>query len=262
MPPTGVALTTPGGLAYAARTDSREEEAPLPRRTYIYYSERKVLELKDDVPPSRWKRAASRVAGVGVTVFGTGAKIDLGPPEREPILRTMQNLWMDLGEEGEIGTFDEPKRYFYGTLVFYHDVYDTVDPPVFFLVGATDRTIVGLGGSPDHVRGFRGRQIRAAHGAPRVVMEPDVADVIYRAELAPAEQEEITPAGPGQDIRAIHLAKMYESWRSWKGKKMEFEVLAVKEGPLLHASPPHTEAQWQVLFGSPIFVALPSETAG
>jgi hypothetical protein len=126
----------------------------VPRRSYIYYSDRKILEQKAQVPQSKWKRAARRVAGVGVTVFGTGGTIDLGPPEPESILRDMQNVCMDLGQEGRIGTLDEPKDYFYGTLVFFYDVYDTVNPPVFFLVGATDRTIVGLGGSPDHMRGF------------------------------------------------------------------------------------------------------------
>jgi hypothetical protein len=121
------------------------EEGLVPRRSYIYYSGRKILEQKDQVPPSRWRRASRRVAGVGVTVFGNGGNIDLRPTEPEPILRDMQNLWMDLGQEGRIGTFDEPRVYFYGTLVFYYDVYDTVNPPVFFLVGATDRGLFTLG---------------------------------------------------------------------------------------------------------------------
>jgi hypothetical protein len=199
---------------------------------------------------------------VGVTVFGTGTKVDLRPPEQKPILQTMQQVWMDLGQEGLIGTFDEPKDFVYGTLAFYYDVYDTVNPPVFFLVGATERTIVGLGGSTDHLRGFRERQIRAAENAPYVVMEPDVAEVIYRAEVGPGQQEEISPAAPGVDTRAVHAAKMYENWRSWKGRKMEYEVLARKEGALLHVAPPYVESPWQVLFGSPIFVAQTSENPG
>jgi hypothetical protein len=54
---------------------------------------------------------------------------------------------------------------------------------------------------------------------------------------------------------------MYDGWQGRKGKKMEFEVLAQKEGPLLHASPQMGESPRQVLFGSPIFVALTSDPA-
>jgi hypothetical protein len=118
----------------------------LPRRTDIY-ADTEILELEDGVPPSRWKRAANRVAGVGVTVVDSRGEDDPRPPEQEPILRSAQNLRMDLAEEGGLGTFEEPK------------------------------------GS-----------------------------------------------------------------------------LAINEGPPRHASPPQTESPWQVLFGSPIVVALPYET--
>jgi hypothetical protein len=228
------------------------------RRSYVYYSDRKILELQAQVPSSRLKRAFNRVEQVGATVFGTGGTIAIRPPEEEPLLRAMQTVWMDLGDEGRIGTFDEPKDFFYGTLVFFYDVYDTVDPPVFFLLGATDRTIVGLGGSTDHVRGFRGRQIRAKEGSPYVVMEPDVAEVIYRAEARRRRKEEISPTAPAQDLRAIHVAGMLKNWEGCKGNKMEFEVLARKEGPLLQVSS-HVEPPRQVLFGSPVFVAQASE---
>lgn len=231
----------------------------MPRRSYIYYSDRKILEQKAQVPPSRWRRASRRVAGVGVTVFGNGGNIDLRPEEPEPILRDMQNLWMDLGQEGRIGTFDEPRDYFYGTLAFYYDVYDTVNPPVFFLVGATDSTIVALGGSPEHLRGFRGRQIRPVSNAPYVVMEWDVAEVIYKAEIPLEDRQRISTPESGGDLKAFYVATMYKDWQSRKGDKVEFEILARKEGAAFHLSPPSVESPMQVIFGSPIFVAQTSD---
>lgn len=224
------------------------------RRTYIYYSDDKILAQQARVPKPRWKRATGRVNQAGVMVLGTGLSVGLGPPETEPILRTMQGVWMDLGDEGAIGTFDEPEKYFYGRLTFYYGIFEMVDPAVFFLVGATDRTIVALGGSKHHVRGFRGRPVPVPDKeAQPVVMEPDVATLIYESAL-PEASAEIAPARPGEDIRAIHVALMHQNWEFWKGRRMEFEVLAERE-LLSPVSPPTVNAPMNVLIGSPVFVA-------
>ena len=167
----------------------------------------------------------------------------------------MQAVWVDLADEGLIGSFDEPEHFFYGQLVFYYGIFDMADPPVFFLVGSTDRTIVGLGGSKRHVRGFRGREIPVADGAQAVVMEPDVATLIYTASEGVSQVPTESPtAAPEEDIRAIHVAALYENWQFWKGKKMKFEILARRE-LLSSVSPPNVESPKNVLIGSPIFVA-------
>lgn len=225
------------------------------RRTYVYYSDAKILELRQQMPLSRWERATRRVTEVGGTVLGTGGKIGIGPPASEPILLTMQAVWIDLFDEGLIGSFDEPEQFFYGRLVFYYGIFDEVDPSVFFLVGATDRTIVGLGGSKKHVRGFRGREIPVADDAQAVVMEPDVATLIYTASETPSQgSTESLTAEPGEDIRANHVAGLYKNWQFWRGRKMEFEILARRE-LLSPVSPPYVESPKNVLIGSPIFVA-------
>ncbi len=224
------------------------------RRTYIYYSDDKILELRQQIPLSRWERATRRVTSVGATVLGTGGNIGIGPPASEPILRTMQAVWIDPFDGGLIGSFDEPEQFFYGELVFYHGFFDMVDPPVFFLVGATDRTIVGLGGSKRHVRGFRGREIPVADDAQAVVMEPDVATLIYNSEAGSQRSTENLTAVPGVDSRALQVANLYENWQFREGKMAKFEILARQEllSPL---SPPNVEPPKNVLIGSPIFVA-------
>ena len=222
------------------------------RRTYIYYSDEKILGLKDDVPAPRWTRALGRVNKIGATVLGSGVEIGIGPPSSEPILQTLQAVWVDLADEGEIGTFDDPaKRYFYGKLPFYYGLFKLVDPPIFFLVGATEKTIVALGGEWKHVRGFRGHEVPVAdEGAQAVVVEPDVATVLYEASGAP----EIEALTEKDDIRAIHVAGLYGNWKFWKGRKLEFEVLARKE--LRSTVSQFVESPTDVVIGSPVFVAL------
>jgi hypothetical protein len=186
--------------------------------------------------------------------MGTGGKVGIGPPESEPVLRSMQEMWVDLLWEGRIGTFDQPREYFHGQLVFYYGFFNIVDPPVFFLLGATDHTIVALGGSQKHARGHRGGEIPVADSAGAVVMEPDVAEFIYQTEVGSSRAEmESPPQAPVDDIRADHVALLYENWRFTRGSKMAFEVLARTELES-SVSSPVAESQ-DVLFGSPVFVA-------
>jgi hypothetical protein len=167
----------------------------------------------------------------------------------------MQAVWRYLDEERLVGSFDEPRQFFYGQLEFYYGDFDTVNPPVWFLVGATDQTIVALGGSKKHVRGFRDQDVRPAENAQSVTMEPDVATLIYTAEAGSSEAPINAPtAATDQDLWATPVALIHSNWQFQKGKKMVFEVLARREG-MSRVSGPPLESPKDVLIGSPIFVA-------
>jgi hypothetical protein len=228
-------------------------------RTYIYYSDEKILALKDAVPTTRWRRALDalgRVNEFGVTVLGSGVKLGIGPPSAEPILQKLQGVWADLADEGEIGTFDDPaKRYVYGTLTFHYGLFKLVDPPLFYLTGATERTIVAFGGKWEHVRGFRnpGQIPIPDEGATPVVVEPDVVAVLYAAAGASIEIETLSE---NDDIRAVHTAALYNNRPFWEGKTLEFEVLARRELRSSVSWPSLVESPTDVLIGSPVFVAL------
>ena len=225
------------------------------QRTYIYYSDDKIRDYQQQVTPSKWKSALRRLEQLEAKVLGSGGTLKFGPPASDPILRSMQTMFSDLANQGLVGTFDEPRRYFHGTLEFHYGFFNLVNPPVIFLVGATDRTLVALGGSQKHVRGFRDRkEIPVADGARAVVMEPDVATLIYASEASPPGlPPEEPPLARGEDIRARHVAGMYKNWKS-RGEKMEFEVLARKE-LVSPVSAPYTESPMNVLIGSPVFIA-------
>ena len=221
------------------------------RRTYIYYSDDKILDLRQQIPLGRWEKVKQRLGGVEVTVLGSGAKISMVPPGEDTILSSLQRVWADLDDQGRIGTFDGPREFVYGKLVFYYGVFDMFDPPLFILAGATDSTIIVLGGQKIHVRGFRDREIRVAPDAVPIVMEPEVGTVLY-ASMFEARTENLT-AAPDEDVRAGYAAKMYSDW-NWRGNKMEFEVFARIE-LRSRASPPFVESPKNVLVGSPVFVA-------
>lgn len=231
-----------------------------PTRTYIYYSDRKILEWRQQVPPSRWERATRRLEGVDVSIIGIGGvSVKLGPPPSEPVLQTLRAMWVDLADEGMIGTFDEPRAYVYGVLTFNYGLFDIVANPVLFLVGATDQTIVALGGSQTHVRGFRGAQIRAPENAQHALMESDVADFLHAAAQTglPGPSADIPPRSPDEDIRAVHVAGLYANRQFWEGRKMEYEVLARAE-LRSSVSGQGVDEPTDVLIGSPVFVALSS----
>ena len=140
-------------------------------RRYIYYSDDKIHELDQQLPEAKWWH---RTQGGGATVLGTGANIDFGPQETKPVLRTMQKVWRYLERMQQVGSFDEPRQYFYGRLAFYLEFFDSVNPQLFFLIGDTGQTVVALGGQKKHVRGFRGQQSRQRAGAPSIVIETDL----------------------------------------------------------------------------------------
>ena len=47
------------------------------RRTYIYYSDEKILDLRQQIPTTRWDKVKQNLSGVEVTVLGSGAKIPM-----------------------------------------------------------------------------------------------------------------------------------------------------------------------------------------
>jgi len=221
--------------------------------TYIYYSDDKIRELAQQLPPLPWwRRFLDRLRKVDIKVLGTGPAIDIAPPPDPEHLQTLKNVWRHLDAKGRVGTFDDPKQYFHGRLEFYYGIFDTVNPPVFFLVGGTDRTIVALGGSKKHVRGHRDHKIEAEENSKNVTMEPDVATLIYTGSETVSPAAATVEAG---DLWAIHVVGMYKNWQFWQGKKMEFEVLAHKEKLVRQVGPPFLESARDVLIGSPIFVA-------
>jgi hypothetical protein len=127
-------------------------------RTYLYYSDDKILEFAmDAASTSELRQEFERFRKVEVKVLGSGGTIELAPREPDTILGAMKKVWHALDKEGQIGTPEDDKPYFHGGMMLYQGFFDTVNPPVWFFVGETDRTIIALGGRAKHARAYPSR---------------------------------------------------------------------------------------------------------
>ena len=80
-------------------------------REYIYYSDRKIIELAQQMPrPPGWIRRITSISEVGIQVMGTGGSIKWADVDPEQTLQTLQSVWQWLEEGHYIGTFDDPTK--------------------------------------------------------------------------------------------------------------------------------------------------------
>lgn len=224
---------------------------------FFYVSDTKLDWLYDRFPQSWWRRALGRISGANITIlgFGGGASVHATEKTRMQKLRWVEHR---LNESDEVGSVDQPKHYFAGRIAMYYGAFDMVDPPVMYLVGESDRTIVALGGSLHHVRGRSVESTRAREDAKRTIFEPEVARAVRRAQTSVDSLP--TFAAQRDQQWAIDVAETYWHWSSDgpDGPKMMFETLAICDGFASPAPPEisgRMEIQKNVVLGSPIFVA-------
>jgi hypothetical protein len=123
---------------------------------YIYVSDTKVDMLAAQVP----RRLRDQIAAdlkLDVKVLAVSIK---QAPAEETRYSKLALITRYLTHHGDVGTMDEPKAYFMGTLPMrwgeLRDWKDRVGPagsPAIYFVGETDATVVALGGSMRHVLG-------------------------------------------------------------------------------------------------------------
>jgi hypothetical protein len=113
-------------------------------RYYLYVSERKVDMLFAQMP--RAKRddlAAQFTVNLGVVASSVETR------ERSTLYTKVQAIEQYLRSEDMIGTVEEPRPYIEGSMMMQWGPMDGHNVVLF--VGASERTIVALGGSPEHV---------------------------------------------------------------------------------------------------------------
>jgi hypothetical protein len=200
-------------------------------RYYYYISDAKVDMLLPQVDPGF---AAKRT-----TEFGVSLNPLSGKRKRETVpdrVVRLERVIQHLDDFCDVGTIDEPGQYFRGRLAMR-----VLQKPGFlYFTGATDDTVVGLGGSSGHLTA--GAKPKEDEG-----FGPSMLPGMVQGLTAITDDE-----APEGVLELAHLAQ-----RNARGDEQEVEFIAKR---LRHGPSPYPELDGgrslRVLVGSPLFVAL------
>jgi hypothetical protein len=161
----------------------------------------------------------------------------------------------DLARSERIGTVDQPKEYFAGTMPMRwgpcaFPAFPQLTPsPLVYFGGETATTIVGLGGSATHVIGEVGSTAAGLHSClPYFILQ-------LRRELG-----ESLPANIPLQFGDPSLIAVFVATTSGKGPSQELEFVAKRlaHGPLpAKWARPEQDAK-SILVGTPLYVAMNS----
>ncbi|NBH02912.1 SAVMC3_10250 family protein [Amycolatopsis sp. SID8362] len=200
-------------------------------RYYIYISDSKVDMLLPQIDPGFASKRSTEV-GVNLQLLTGKHKRDSDPDRVSRLERVVRHIDDFL----DVGTIDEPGQYFRGRL----DVRWQQMPGFEYFAGATEDTVVGLGGSSGHVIG-------GAVPKDDAVIAPSMLPGMVRGLSALAADD-----APASALELAYLAN-----RNARGEEQEVEFVAKR---LRHGPSPYPELDGgravQVLVGSPLFVAL------
>jgi hypothetical protein len=238
-----------------------------PDRDYFYISDTKVNDWFDQHRVSSVVRRILKhlelVTTVEGQVLGTGLKVGLDRAEVSLMnkLRVMEQALEELGMPeidaagriepgGNLEDVDQLARekYFRGRLWMHSAAFVDVKPPLLYLTGETDETVVMLGGSLKHVRGHGDA---AASEGESSLAEPFAVMAARRAALGrgPVDSTEDASSPVSPDQWAADAVFTLRHWNT--GDPMiGFEVLARREGSGATAG-----EEKRVLVGSPVYVA-------
>jgi hypothetical protein len=200
-------------------------------RYYYYISDAKVDMLLPQVDPG--------FAGKRTTEFGIGLNPLSGKRKRETVperVARLERVVRHLDDFCDVGTIDEPGQYFRGRLAMrVHQA-----PGFLYFAGATEDTVVGLGGSSGHL--VAGAKPKEDEG-----FGPSMLPGMVQGLSAMTDDE-----APDSALELAHLAN-----RNARGDEQEVEFIAKR---LRHGPSPYPELDrgrpMTVLVGSPLFVAL------
>jgi len=189
-------------------------------------------------------------------------------------MKELARLRDALDQVGELGDLDEPKDYFSGRITMQYGAFDMVNPPVIYLIGETERTIIALGGSLKNYEGRDPDEVKARDNAQVILSEVEVARAVRRAQIGGSPSrvtgtrlynrtglkgsprlvhDKPYNTQPSPDQWAVDIAETLWRWSTGNPPK-DFEVLAQREE--FTPAPPivRNRTQKNILVGSPVYV--------
>ncbi|MDT0467787.1 DUF7019 family protein [Streptomyces gibsoniae] len=219
-------------------------------RYYLYISDSKVNMLLSQIDPGF---AARRTTELGVNLQMVAAKRTVEPPAADRFSR-LERVVHHLKDHGDLGSVDEPGRFFRGVLPMrWGAMPGDADPSLVFLGGWDDRNVVGLGGSARHLLGA----------------VPGVAESRASSSLMPTMLSQLGAASELEDELVVDavddgfaradraaLTTVHRAVRRLNAPAQKVEFIAKR---LLHGTSPGGDFDpregMSVLLGSPIYVA-------
>jgi Family of unknown function (DUF7019) len=196
-------------------------------RYYLYVSDAKVDMLVGQIDPRLTRRRTAEV-GLNLKVFGAKRTVESAGAERSERLERVVRY---LEEHGDLGSVDEPGQFFWGLLPMR---WGPFPPASVYFGGASERTVVGLGGSAHHVLGSPPPGTPAP-GPPRS-MAPGL--------LADLAGDEIQVA---DEAAALSMVRRVTGALTGPTQNLEFVAKRLLSGDV--------DGQ-PVLLGSPLYVAM------
>jgi hypothetical protein len=204
-------------------------------RYYLYISDTKVDMLLAQIDP-RFTR--SRATEINLDLKVMSAKRSTANPGSDRIAR-LERVVRHLEDHGDLGTVDEPGQFFWGLLPMRWGLVEGRTSAVFF-GGQAEHTMVGLGGSLQHVVGSA---------------EDGIPEQRLRNSILPVMLSWLNTDGDG-DFDDRLLAAVHMATGRLRGPAQNLEFVAKR---LMQGTSPHPEPQdtrMTVLLGSPLYVAM------
>jgi Family of unknown function (DUF7019) len=238
------------------------ERLPEPGRVrhYYYVSPRKIVHIGDQIQPSNWQKLREAIAGFDVKApggFGVGVTLTAADdrPEATP-LGALQAVFKELHKEHHIHALDENAIFLHGVLDMYSAV--MTDPrtrtKIAIWIGATQQSLIALGGSLENTWGGGSDQPRSESTRPPV-LEPEVFQSLKEADDAQAlvGQEPLKRKKTKGSDADFYVSKLYSDWQASAAAKSRYEVLMWQERRTPYRRSDQSRAE--VVIGSPLFVA-------
>ncbi len=211
---------------------------------YLYVSDAKVDMLYSQIPLPPWERIATTLT-IGYDKLSMSV---LGGSSNRTLFSKLSVVVDYINSNFEVGSIDEPRAYFGGTLPMGWGQFGSESNRIIFFGGSTDRTRVGLGGSVKHV--IEGHELSDVHIGSNSWM--DLASVL-REELDDPLQFQDLPIEPDLALAAVSIG-VHEVTRVGADQPVQFLARKqhVRDYPeLKERNQPH-----RIVLGTPIYVAL------
>jgi hypothetical protein len=150
-------------------------------RRFLYVSRPRLAELYGQ-SATRAELTRRRIRGLQASTPIGGGGLQLDPREAQKQLEAeCRRVLARLDSEELLGTVDEPREYFRGSLPMYMRTVDLISPAMLYMVGATEKTTVALAGPLRHVVGRDAESSRSKPGALLVTDESAVVEAALAA---------------------------------------------------------------------------------